>query len=359
MPTTQKTLTTAARNAWALTLGDGVDQPRRTPSEVLFDEEHRVLRRFTRPDGDAGEPVLLVPPLAAPATCFDLRPGCSLAEFLIESGRSPYLVDYGTITFGDRHMGFEDWIDDILPTAIERASRDAGGEPIDLVAWCLGGILSLLTVAAHPDLPVRSVAAIATPIDYGRIPNLAPFQTVARYTGGRVISSLNRFMGGWPEPLVRTSFRLSGLQRELTKPAFIARNLHRTNTLAHLEAVDRYMSRMEAYPGRLYGQMYGRLMLANDLAAGRFELGERVIELDEVRVPVLAVAGRADVIAPVTAAQRILDVLPNAADVRFEVAPGGHLGVLTGQSAPQTTWAHVEKFLSEQAQPALTAAAGR
>lgn len=351
MPTT---LTTAARNAWALTLGDGVEQPRRTPSEVLFDEEHRLLRRYVRPDGASGDPVLLVPPLAAPATCFDLRPGCSLAEFLLDSGRSPYLVDYGTISFADRRLGFEEWIDDIIPTAIERASRDAGGRPVDLVAWCLGGILSLLALAAHPDLPVRSLSAIATPIDYSKIPNLAPFQGVARYTGGRVISSLNRAMGGWPEPLVRTSFRLSGLQREITKPMFIARNLHRTETLAHLEAVDRYMGRMEAYPGRLYGQMYGRLMLANDLAAGRFELGDRVIELAEVRVPVLAVAGTADVIAPVPAAERVVDVLPGAPDVRFEVAPGGHLGVLTGQSAPKTTWAHVDRFLADQARPALS-----
>ena len=350
MPTIPQPFTTAARNAWALTLGDGVEQPRRLPSEVLFDEEHRVLRRYVSGDGD---PVLLVPPLAAPATCFDLRSGCSLAEFLVDSGRSPYLIDYGTITFADRRMGFEDWVDDILPTAIERASRDAGGAPVDLVAWCLGGILSLLTVAAHPGLPVRSIAAIATPIDYGQIPNLAPFQGVARYTGGRVISSLNRAMGGWPEPLVRTSFRLSGLQRELTKPAFVARNLHRTETLAHLEAVDRYMSRMDAYPGRLYGQMYGRLMLANDLAAGRFELGDRVIELEDVRVPVLAVAGKSDVIAPVAAARKVLDVLPNAPEVRFEVAPGGHLGVLTGQSAPRTTWAHVDTFLAEQARPEL------
>jgi polyhydroxyalkanoate synthase len=352
MPPVSETFTTAARNAWALTLGDGVEQPRRTPSEVLYDEEHRLLRRYARPDGEPGDPVLLVPPLAAPATCFDLRPGCSLAEFLVDSGRSPYLVDYGTISFADRHMGFEDWIDDILPTAIERASRDAGGDPVDLVAWCLGGILSLLTIAAHPDLPVRSVAAIATPIDYGQIPNLAPFQTLARYTGGRVISTLNRAMGGWPEPLVRTSFRLSGIQRELGKPAFIARNLHRTQTLAHVEAVDRYMSRMEAYPGRLYGQMYARLMLANDLAEGRFELGERVIDLSAVRVPVLAVAGSSDVIAPVSAAARVVDVLPNAPEVRFEVAPGGHLGVLTGQSAPRTTWAHVDEFLAEQARPA-------
>jgi polyhydroxyalkanoate synthase len=39
--------------------------------------------------------VLLVPPLAAPAICFDLRRGCSLAEHLLLSGQEVYIVDYG------------------------------------------------------------------------------------------------------------------------------------------------------------------------------------------------------------------------------------------------------------------------
>ncbi len=36
----------AARNAWALTFGDGVEGRRPTPATVLWDEPHRQLRRF-------------------------------------------------------------------------------------------------------------------------------------------------------------------------------------------------------------------------------------------------------------------------------------------------------------------------
>jgi polyhydroxyalkanoate synthase len=39
-------------------------------------------------------------------------------------------------------------------------------------------------------------------------------------------------------------------------------------------------------------------------------------------------------------------LLPNAAEVRIETAPGGHLGVLTGRGAVQTTWAHLNAFLA-------------
>jgi hypothetical protein len=40
------TVTIAARNAWALAFGSGIEAPDPTPSTVLSDEPHRQLRRF-------------------------------------------------------------------------------------------------------------------------------------------------------------------------------------------------------------------------------------------------------------------------------------------------------------------------
>ena len=71
-------------------------------------------------------PVLLVPPLAAPASCFDLRKGCSIAEHLLARGYPTYLVDYGPISFNDRDLGLEHWVDDVIPKAVEAVSKDAG-----------------------------------------------------------------------------------------------------------------------------------------------------------------------------------------------------------------------------------------
>ena len=57
------------------------------------------------------------------------------------------------------------------------------------------------------------------------------------------------------------------------------------------------------------------------------------IDLADVRVPVLSVAGETDVLAPQPAVHHVGELLPNSPDVRLESAPGGHLGVLTGRSA--------------------------
>ncbi|WP_280488439.1 hypothetical protein, partial [Nocardia farcinica] len=291
------TLTLAARNAWALTFGPGVEAPEPTRSTVLWDAPHRELRRFERDearDGAAAEgtdPVLLVPPLAAPASCFDLRPDQSLARFLLGTGRTPYVVDYGEITFADRRMGFEDWINDILPEAVLRTSADRDGAAVDLVGWSLGGTLALLTAAAHPQLPIGSITAVGSPLDYDRMTGMPQVRAVAKLDGGLAVSTAVRAAGGIPAPLTRAAYRVTAWNRELTRPLFVASNIARTEALAKMESIDRFMAQMPGYPGRFYGQLWGRLILNNDIGRGVLRLGGREIALAAVTAPVLLVGG--------------------------------------------------------------------
>ncbi|WP_446221259.1 alpha/beta hydrolase [Nocardia sp. IBHARD005] len=340
-----ETARVAVHNGWALTFGSGVEQQRATPSTVVSEQPHRLLRRFG--DSADGAPVLMVPPPAASATCFDLRPSQSLAEFMLSTGRTPYLVDYGEMTYDDRHLGFEDWIDDIIPEAIRRVSTEHAGAPVDVVSWSLGGVLVLLTAAAHPDLPIRSVTTVGTPIDYSKLPSVTLFRSLGRFTGGAEITNLIRLAGGVPAPAVRAIFRGTALSREIRKPWFIARNLHKTETLARMEAIDRFVANMPAYPGRFYTQVWERLTVHNDLAKGVLHLGERRIRLADVGVRVLALGSDTDAITTSACARGIVDAMAGAVDVRFEIVPGSHLGSLAGPDARHGTWPLIEEFLDE------------
>jgi polyhydroxyalkanoate synthase len=336
----------AAGNAWSHYVGGGVEPHVPTPSRVVHDAPHAVLRRYYVRDA-TGDPILLVPPLAVHITCFDLREQQSLAAFLTELGRPLYVVDFGEITFADRHLGFEDWIDRIVPETVRRVSARHAGRPVDIVTWSLGGTLTLLSAASHDDLPLRSIAAVGTPIDYSKIPYIAPLRAIGRVTGGAVLSSVFQVAGGLPAWAVRASFKATALQREITKPVFVLRNLTDPETLGRMEAVDRFIGLMPGYPGRLYRVLYDQIVQRNSLYEGRLRLGHgRVVELAKVSQDVLIVAGTTGVIAPVAAVQRACDVLSGARSVRFETAPGSHLGVLTGLEAEQTTWEYIVEFLA-------------
>lgn len=337
----------ATPNVLDKVLRGGVADLRPVPRTLIDKGPNRWVYRFIAPGRTlGGEPVLLVPPLAAPATCFDLRRGCSLAEYLLETGRRLYLVDYGTVSFSDRRLGLEHWIDEVLPRTIRAVSADAGGQPVHVVAWCLGGIMSLLTRADQPGLPVASIATVAAPIDMTAIPLVAPIKPLADLTNGWILTPVYRVLGGAPRALVKRAFQLSAFDKMVTKPVAILSHLDDREFLAQIEAVDRFTDNMVAYPGRTFGQLYHRFFRANDLAEGEVDLGGRRISLGNVKVPVLVVAGKGDGIAPQAAVRRLVDVLENAAEVRFEVCPGGHLGVLTGRGARSTTWVHIDEFLA-------------
>ena len=290
-------------------------------------------------------PVLLVPPLAAPALCFDLRRGCSVAEHLVDAGRPTYLVDYGEVAFADRRLGVEHWVNDVLPRAVREVSADAGGQNVRVVSWCLGGIFSLLTTADQPELPIESIVTVASPFDFTQIPLVAPFRPLVDVTGGHLLTPFYRILGGAPSYVVSQVFRLTGISKEVTKPLAKLTHLDDRDFLAQIEAVDHFMDNMAAYPGRTFGQIYHRFFRANDLAEGAVALNGREVSLSNVRVPTLVIAGADDSIAPRGAVERLVGLLDKAPSVRFEVAPGGHLGVLTGRKARDTTWCRIDDFL--------------
>src|SRR5436305_1511958 len=198
-------LTNAAANVFDQIFRGGLADLRPTPAAIITEQPQCTVYRYLVPDESACRalPVLLVPPLAAPTLCFDLRRGCSLAEHLIALGHPTYLVEYGEIGYADRDLGLEHWVEEVLPTAIRRVSEDSGGAPVQVVGWCLGGIMSLLAAAGDPELPVNSIAMVASPFDFARARLLAPMRPVAHVTNGFVLSVLSRALGGAPAPLVK------------------------------------------------------------------------------------------------------------------------------------------------------------
>ena len=225
--------------------------------------------------------MLLVPPLAAPAICFDLRRGCSLAEHLVVGGRRTYLLEYGGIEFRNRDLGLEHWIEDVIPNAV-RAAADDAGRPVRLIGWCLGGIMSLLAHAMDGALPIEAAALVASPFDFSKVPLVAPLRPIDAVTRGHLVTQLYRALGGAPAPLVKRGYQIAGIDKYVMKPWTMVSNAGDRDLLAQIEAVDAFMGRMHAYPGRTFGQLYHRFFRTNDLANGQLALTDRTIDLADV-----------------------------------------------------------------------------
>ena len=131
----------------------------------------------------------------------------------------------------------------------------------------------------------------------------------------------------------------------MTKPIALAAKLDDADFLAQVEAVDRFTANMIAYPGRTFGQLYHRLLKGNQLASGSVTMDDREIRLADITAPLLAFGGAGDGIAPVGCVRPIVDLVTGVDDLRFEIVPGGHLGMLTGRAARGTTWRIIDEWI--------------
>jgi polyhydroxyalkanoate synthase len=177
----------AAGNVAHLLLYGGIADLRPMPRTLIDDGELREVYHY-RPAADVGsqgDPVLLVTPLAAPAICFDLRRGCSLVEHLVNTGRPTYLVEYGDVSFRNRNLGIEHWVEEVVPAAIREVSRHAGGRPVHVVGWSLGGTFAMLATADSSDLPIASLSILGSPVDIAQVPLVAPLRPLLNLTEGR------------------------------------------------------------------------------------------------------------------------------------------------------------------------------
>ena len=340
----------AASNVAHKVFYGGLADLRPMPRTLIDDGTLREVYHY-RPAAkvkEQGDPVLLVTPLAAPALCYDLRRGCSLVEHLVAAGRPTYLVEYGQVSFRDRCLGMEHWVDEVIPAAIREVSAHAGGRPVHVVGWSLGGIFAMLTAADSPELPIASLTVVGSPVDVKQVPLVAPLRPLLNLTDGRGgITRTYQALGGAPKPLVRWAFQMSSFQKLVTKPVAVATHLDDTDFLAQLEAVDRFTDNMIAYPGRTFGQLYHRFVKGNALVSGSMELGDRTIALADIKAPVLVFGGATDGIAPAPSVKAVVPLLTGAKDVRFEIVPGGHLGMLTGRRARTSTWQVLDEWVAQ------------
>lgn len=344
-----------ARNAWDVSwLGGGVDDSRPTPSETVYDEPHALLRRFAPSAAQAGKPVLLVTPLAVPARCWDLRPDQSLVAHLSgfetgEPGRPTYVISYGAIRFADRRMGYEDWLAEIVPTAIRAISARHGSSDVHVAGWSLGGQMALLTAALDPQLPIASVVGFGAPIDYSYNPAAAPLRWLDDRLGSTVMTSATGLMGGVPSVLVQALYRGMAPTRELKKPWFLLSNLSDREALARSGAIDAFMAGMPGYPGRFYHQLHTRIIVRNEIAGGVLELGKGVqVHMDRLRVPIFLVGSATDAIVAGACAEAGVRAFPNAPSAQYFAADGlSHLGLIASAGARSQSWPAVDAFLAQ------------
>lgn len=314
-----------------------------TPKEVIWTHRKTTLYRYHSSERRHPVPILLVFALINRPHVYDLRPGNSFVEFLLEQGYDVFLVDWGVPGEEDDDLGVADYVCDELHWAVRETLRASGQDQLSLVGWCIGATLTAMYTAIHAELnQVRNLIVLTMPIDTkGSV-----YETwVNRDSFDLDVITGN---GGLPGAAIDVANRML---KPVTNFVTTRRKVFdqvREGTIdrAAYQAMSKWVGDNPPFPAQSYRDWITWMYKENRLVTGTMRLREAVVDFADIVEPaVLVVTAGADHIAPRNGTLPFLDMV-GARDLTHFDRKGGHIGLMAGSKARHQTWPDIAAWLA-------------
>lgn len=297
-----------------------------TPHAIVHRDGPACVRYFA-PAEARHAPVFVSMPLINTWTVFDLLPGRSVVQALVEAGIPVYLLDWGRRGPEARQTTVADLVEGTLRRSVDRARRHAGRR-LQGIGYCVGGTFLAAYCALHPDAFER-VAFVATPIDFHASGRLHQWADPERFPVDAIIDG----WGNFPADLLKTSFDWLRPSNMTRKYKSLVDRIDAPGFQEVWAALEKWNGDPVDFPGEAYREYVKRCYFDNALVRGGWHLAGRPVELGAVKVPALSLGASADHIVPPPAAHALAEVW--GGEVRTETLDGGHVGICIGRSLPR------------------------
>ena len=319
------------RRGWNLTrhvLGIDRAAMARTPRDQVWTRDKVTLWRYRSDQPTLRPPVLLVHSLVSRSYIFDLQPGNSFVEYLLERGFDVYLIDWGVPDESEAANTLGTYTDDYIPAAVRIVDRAGGNQGVTVFGYCFGGLLALLYAAGHGDDPIRNLVVMATPGDFDEMPPAMRGVGAGKIDPEHVLDET----GNVPAARVRSSFQLLRPTGDLATYADFWENLHDDGFLTTYQAMTKWSRDHIPFPGAAFRQTVDLFQESNALVRNDVHLDGRRLDMSKITVPFLNVIAERDHIVPPPATAPITGLV-GSEDVTELRLPSGHVGLIVGGTA--------------------------
>jgi polyhydroxyalkanoate synthase len=291
-----------------------------TPGKVIYRNRLMELIQYTPQTAQVhSEPLLIAPAWIMKYYILDLSPHNSLVRYLVDQGYTVFMISWVNPQREEGEFGLDDYRQRGIMEALDVVRSVLPGQKVHAVGYCLGGTLLTLTAAAMArdgDDRLATVSLFAAQVDFEEAGELLLFIDEAQLT------FLENMMA-----------EQGYLDKDQLSAAF---NLLRSKDLIWSKVIDEYMAgeRQPMFdlmawsadstrlPFRMHSEYLRSLFLNNDLAEGRYIVGDDGIALTDIRTPIFAVGTERDHIAPWRSVYKVH--LYTDVEVTFVLTNGGH-----------------------------------
>lgn len=312
-----------------------------TPKDVLVERgTMRLYHYHPRADDVYRVPLLLVMATTNRGYIFDMVPGQSLVEYLLDAGFDVFMLDWDAPRADERNLSLESYVLDFLPAAVARVKEESGEDDVTVVAYCFGGVLSLLWAALHPDDGLANLVTFTTPVDFSRMEMFQSWADRRFFDVDRLVDTF----GNCPGDYLYTAFDMLRPGQRAAGNIRLYDNLWNDDFVKSYRMFDRWSADILPLAGEYFRQTTKKLMWGNELIEGTLEVGGRRVDLGAINVPFLHVAAEHDHIVP-TAASAPLIGMVGSKDKNEIVLKGGHVSLVAGGNAIKRLWPNLVEWL--------------
>jgi polyhydroxyalkanoate synthase len=347
-----------ARGAGALTLARWSLAREPAPvapssSEVIATHGAAKLLRYRAKPGIAlsKAPILLCPSLINRLYVLDLMEGLSVVDALLTAGHPVYGIDWGDPGVAEHGVNLEGFVLGRLRSFLQTACADAGVEKMAVLGHCLGGTMAT-ALAAVDDRHIDSLILLTAPLAFHDGGMLSAWTRTPLFSP----EDLVRIVGHVPGWVTQPAFAVLKPLGQTTKVLRLWQSLGDPKFLEMFRCLETWINDNVAIPDAFFVDLVGKLYQDDALARGRLSFSTGPVLLEEVTVPVLAIAAAQDHIVPPTSALSPVARFSSTMK-RCERLDGGHIGVVVGGLGRKRLWPLLIEWLQAPRPATATAAA--
>ena len=323
-----------------------------TPRETVWAINKTRLYHYlpTRPIQECYPiPLLLVYALINRPFIFDLAPGRSFVEYMLNQGFNVYLLDWGVPGPEDKNTTFEDYVTEYLYRAVRKMLRVSKAKEFSILGYCLGATLSTIYAAIYPEVPLRNMILLAAPIDFSEKPtgSMAMWLEEENLDVDRLVDT----MGNVPGELIRHWAKmLKPVENFIGAYVNLLKIMHDEAAVRGWQAINRWVEDVIPFAGEAFRQFVKIYFRGNQLIKGDHVIQGRKVDVGRIEANLLNIVAEYDHLVARSQAENIIARV-SSKDKTMKVIPSTHLGIMASRSAKYKLWPEIVDWLVQRSKP--------